>query len=264
MCVFARSVGASVDVIDVGVGEDLHGLDGVVHAKVASGSANMAERPAMTEAERDAALQVGRAAVQRALDDGVRLLALGEMGIGNTTAAALLTACVAGSQAAAVTGRGTGLDDQALAHKCRIVERCLARIGHTDGDAAPGDAGAAAELLRQVGGLEVAALVGAMLAAAERRLPVLVDGYIVTAAALVACAMDPRVRDCLLFAHRSAEPGHRLALEHLAARPLLVLDMCLGEGSAATLAIALVRAAAAMMCDMASFDSAGVDRGTDP
>ncbi len=249
VCVFARSVGASLEVVDVGVGSDISQLPSVVRAKVAPGTANMAKQAAMSDVQVDAALAVGRDAVQRALADGVRLLALGEMGIANTTAAAVLTALFTDSDANSVTGRGTGLNDAALVSKRQVVEAVLKRVTTKD----------PRERLREAGGFEIAALCGAMQAAAAHRLAVLVDGYIVTSAALVACAMEPAVRDVLLFAHRSAEPGHAQALAHLQARPLLDLGMRLGEGSAATLAIPLVRAAAAMMCEMASFSAAGVD-----
>lgn len=249
VCVFARSVGASIEVVDVGVAADISRLATVVHAKVAPGTANMRHQAAMSDAQLDAALAVGREAVQRAVNDGVQLLALGEMGIANTTAAAVLTALFTGATADQVTGRGTGLDDAAFAVKQTVVGDVLQRVEARD----------ARTCLREAGGLEIAALTGAMLAAVDYHLPVLVDGYIVTSAALAACALKPATREALLFAHRSAEPGHVRALAHLQATPLLDLDMRLGEGSAATLAITLVQAAAAMMREMASFESAGVD-----
>ena len=249
VAVLARAADVALEVVDVGVATDLADLEGIVHDKVAPGSANLARGPAMTATELDAALEVGRRAVRRAAADGVRVLLLGEMGIGNTTAAAVLTALCCDADGGRVGGRGTGLDDAGLARKRALIERVRASLAATDD---------AREWLRRAGGLEIAALVGAMLEAPAHPLSLLVDGYIVTAAALVACRLETRARGPLLFAHRSAEPGHALALEALGAEPLLDLGLRLGEGSGAVLALPLLRAACSVLADMATFGEAGV------
>ncbi|ASJ75149.1 nicotinate-nucleotide--dimethylbenzimidazole phosphoribosyltransferase [Granulosicoccus antarcticus] len=250
VCVLGAAAGASLEVIDVGVNADLEQLTGVVHAKVRAGSRNLLEEAAMTHEELDSALQVGREAVVRAVEAGQKCLGLGEMGIGNTTSAAILTGLMCGASATEVTGRGTGLNNSQLSLKQRVVADAMQRHALLADDPL--------ECLRNAGGLEIAALVGAMLEAPAHRLPVLVDGFIVTSAALIACRLKPSVRDVLFFAHQSAETGHALALRQLAAQPLLQLDMRLGEGSATALALPLLRGAAAVLCDMASFADAGV------
>lgn len=250
VCVLGASAGASLEVIDVGVNADLEHLEGIVHAKVRAGSRNLLEQAAMTHEELDRALQAGREAVVRAVEAGQRCLGLGEMGIGNTTSAAILTGLMCNASATDVTGRGTGLDNTGLSLKQQVVADSLQRHALLADDPL--------ECLRMVGGLEIAALVGAMLEAPAHRLPVLVDGFIVTSAALIACRLKPSVRDVLFFAHQSAETGHGLALEQLSAQPLLHLDMRLGEGSATALALPLLRGAAAILRDMASFADAGV------
>lgn len=250
VAVLARSVGAGLEVVDVGVAADLTHIDGIVHAKVAHGTANFRHGPAMDQTGLDAAVEVGREAVRRAVADGQRLVALGEMGIGNTTSAAILIGLLTGSEAADVTGPGTGLDPKGLAVKQEVVAAALQRLAPLADDPA--------SCLGHVGGLEVAALVGAVLESRSHRMPVLVDGFIVTAAALVACRMAPGVRRQLIFAHRSAEPGHRVALDALEAAPLLDLGMALGEGSGAALALPVLRAACDILADMATFKDAGV------
>ncbi|CAN5389606.1 nicotinate-nucleotide--dimethylbenzimidazole phosphoribosyltransferase [soil metagenome] len=250
VAVLARSVGAGLEVVDVGVAADLTHIDGIVHAKVAHGTANLRHGPAMDQAGLDAAVEVGREVVRRAVSDGQRLVALGEMGIGNTTSAAILIGLLTGSAAADVTGPGTGLDPERLAAKQEVVAAALQRLAPLADDPA--------SCLGHVGGFEIAALVGAVLESRSHRMPVLVDGFIVTAAALVACRMAPGVRRQLIFAHRSAEPGHRVALDALDAAPLLDLGMALGEGSGAALALPVLRAACDIVADMATFADAGV------
>lgn len=253
VCVLAKQGGACVEVIDVGVKADLSDLDGLVHAKVQAGTANLRVEAALSNESLDAALQVGREAMVRAKGDGMVCVGLGEMGIGNTTSAAVLTGALVSADAATVTGAGTGVAGEALAHKRLVVDEAMKRIQAFEGDTM--------EILRQAGGLEIAALVGAMLEAPAQKMIVIVDGYIVTAAALVACQLKPATRDYLFFAHRSAEPGHQLALDALRAEPLLDLGMRLGEGSATALALPLMRAACHIMSDMATFESAGVAGG---
>ncbi|MGK0228693.1 MAG: nicotinate-nucleotide--dimethylbenzimidazole phosphoribosyltransferase [Gammaproteobacteria bacterium] len=253
VCVLTASANASLEVVDVGVDGDLSQFSSIIQQKVAMGTRNLAHTAAMSHEELDSALQVGREAVVRAAKDGQRCIGLGEMGIGNTTSAAILTGLMCTPDAAAVTGRGTGLSDEKMPVKQRVVADAIARLLGMQDDPL--------ECLREAGGLEIAALVGAMLEAPAHKLPVIVDGFIVTAAALIACRIRPGVRDGLFFAHQSAETGHRVALEKLNAKPLLQLEMRLGEGSAAALAIPLLRGAAAVMSDMASFADAGVSTG---
>lgn len=253
VCVLSASANASLEVIDVGVNGDLSQFPSIVQQKVAMGTRNLAKSAAMSHEELDSALQVGREAVVRAAKEGMRCIALGEMGIGNTTSAAILTGLMCTPDAALVTGRGTGLSDEQMPVKQRVVAAAIARLCAMQDDPL--------ECLREAGGLEIAALVGSMLEAPANKMPVIVDGFIVTAAALIACRIRPAVREVLFFAHQSAEVGHRVALETLNAKPLLQLDMRLGEGSAAALAIPLLRGAAAVMSDMASFADAGVSTG---
>jgi len=222
----------------------------VVDAGVGAGTLNMRREPAMSRAETEAMLDLGAGHAARAADDGVTLLGAGEMGIGNTTAAAALAAALTGAAPESVVGRGTGVDDAGLARKTAVVRDALALHRPHRGD----PLGA----LAAVGGLEIAAMAGLMLGAAARRVPVVVDGFISGAAALVAVALAPRVRDYLCFSHLSAERGHRLVCEALDARPLLDLGLRLGEGTGAALAIHLLRAAVRLQNEMATFSSAGV------
>lgn len=265
--VIAAANDIDVEVIDVGVDADLSGVPGIRHERVRAGTRNIRREVAMTADELRAALSVGAAAARRAADDGIRVLGLGEMGIANTTAASALLCALSGAPASTTVGRGTGIDDQALAHKYVVVDDAVKL--HC-GDGRPG----AREVLRRLGGLELAAIAGAALAAAPLQLAVVVDGFISTAAALCAVAItaeeDPAAVDrlvgALFFAHRSNEQAHGFALAQCAARgcnaaPLLDLGLRLGEGTGAALAIPLLRAAAAVMRDMATFASAGVSAG---
>jgi nicotinate-nucleotide--dimethylbenzimidazole phosphoribosyltransferase len=241
VCLLARNAGAALEVIDVGVASPLRDLPTAIlvrHARVAEGTANLARGPAMRPEERDAALAVGRAAADRAAAAGVDLLLPGEMGIGNTTAAAALAARLLGLPAAALVGPGTGLDAAGLAHKVSVVQRALDRQGPHD------PLGALADL----GGLEIAALTGLLQGAHAHQIPVLLDGFIVSAAALVAQRLDPSLSVRLIPATRSAEPGHAAILDALGLPPpLLDWGLRLGEASAAALALPLVRAAAALL-----------------
>jgi nicotinate-nucleotide--dimethylbenzimidazole phosphoribosyltransferase len=264
--VLAALAGAGVVVVDVGVGGPIPGLGDLptpgmddvatpagarlVTARVASGTRDMTSEPAMTRAEAVAAIDVGRRVAGELIADGADLLAVGEMGIGNTTAASALVATMTGRPAAEVTGRGTGLDEAAIGRKVVVVQMALDRCRPDPAD----PLGA----LAAVGGLEIAALIGAILTAAESKVPVLLDGFITGAAALVAAAMAPAVTARLIASHRSTEPGHRVVLERLGLQPLLDLGLRLGEGSGAALALPLVRAATAILADMATFEGAGV------
>ncbi|HZP83895.1 MAG TPA: nicotinate-nucleotide--dimethylbenzimidazole phosphoribosyltransferase [Chthonomonadaceae bacterium] len=252
--VLARQAGAELEVVDVGV---IGAVDGrALNRKVRAGTRNFAREPALTVAEAERAIAVGLERAQHAADSGVNVLALGEMGIGNTASASALLALLTGADAGATVGRGTGLDDAQLARKQAVIARAIAR--HRPQAQTPFDA------LCAVGGLEIAALVGAMIGAAADLLPVVIDGFICTVAALAATRIAPPARDALLFAHRSAETGHRLALEALDAAPLLDLNMRLGEGSGAALALPLIEASARLLREMASFEQAGVSTKRNP
>ncbi len=254
--VFARCFGLSLDVIDVGVAASLPATLAVTHAKVALGSANLAREAAMSEAQLDQALASGRAAIERAHAAGARCVLLGEMGIANTTSTACLVAQLCNADGVEVVGAGTGVSGAQLAHKQAIVSAALARAAIEL--PLTSEPHYAREVLRQLGGLEIAALVGAMLRATELRIAVLLDGAIVCAAALLAVRMRAACADVLIFSHRSADLSHRRCLQALNAQPLLDLQLRLGEASGAALAYPLLRAACAMMCEMASFSSAGV------
>ncbi|RLA53793.1 MAG: nicotinate-nucleotide--dimethylbenzimidazole phosphoribosyltransferase, partial [Gammaproteobacteria bacterium] len=221
IAVLARRFQASFSVINVGTVEPGPELVGVVNVQLAPGTANFCSAPAMSGDQVRQALASGAEQLPSDCD----IFIGGEMGIGNTTAAAALTSALLDLPVEASVGRGTGVDDRGLALKCDAVQRALAlHSAHCD---------SALETLRRLGGLEIAALTGAYIAAAQRGVPVLVDGYICTAAALLACCLNARVRDWMLFAHCSAEPGHRYLLEALSAEPLLDLGLHLGEGSGA-------------------------------
>jgi len=248
--VLARRAGARVVVVDAGVAEELPPELPIVHRKVAPGTANMALGPAMTRAQMFQAIAVGLDVVDLESARGVDVICLGEMGIGNTTAASAVVATLTASAVADVTGRGTGIDDATWQHKVEIIERAL-RVNRPDRDDP-------LDVLASVGGLEIAALVGVILGGAARRRPVIVDGFITTAAALLAAAICPAVRSYLIAAHRSVERGHAAALEHLELEPLLMLDMRLGEGTGAALALSIVDASLALLDEMATFADAGI------
>ena len=247
--VFCRQLALDLAVVDCGVNHDFGRRPGLIDAKVAHGTANYLEAPAMSPAQRDAALARGRELAHALAANGCNVVGFGEMGIGNTASASLLTHCLTGADLATVTGRGTGLDDAGLARKGVLLGEALARGGrHADPRAA----------LAEYGGFEIAMMVGAMLGAAERRMVLLIDGFIVTAALLVAHAMAPAILPYCVFAHRSREPGHAVQLAHLGAEPLMDLDLRLGEGTGAALAYPLVQAAVNFLAEMASFEAAGV------
>jgi nicotinate-nucleotide--dimethylbenzimidazole phosphoribosyltransferase len=248
--VLARSVGARLQVVDVGVDAEFPSDLPIVHRKVRRGTASFADGPAMDRATAVAALAVGADVVRDEVERGVDLLALGEMGIGNTTAAAALAAALLDVAPERVVGRGTGLDEAGVRHKTEVVRRALL-VNHPD-RANPIGA------LAAVGGLEIAALAGAVLQAAAARVPVLLDGYIGGVAALVACRVAPSATSYLIAAHRSAEPGHQLVLAELGLTPLFDLGMRLGEASGATLALAIVDAALATHDDMTTLAAIGI------
>ena len=248
--VLAAQVGAQVVVVDVGVASTLDDAPGLLLHKVRAGTRDLAVEPAMTRDEAVQALEVGISVAQQLVGDGARCLLSGDMGIANTTASAALIAAFTGREPADVTGRGTGVDDATLAHKTDVVRRALAL--HAPDPTDP------VGVLAAVGGLEHAAIAGFVLGAAAARVPVLLDGVIAGAAALAAVALAPDAVDACIAGHRSAEPGHAVALAALGLRPLVDLELRLGEGTGAVLALPLVQGAAAVLRDMATFDSAGV------
>jgi nicotinate-nucleotide--dimethylbenzimidazole phosphoribosyltransferase len=251
---FARRVGASVHVVDVGVAAPLDPAPGLIDRRVAAGTADMTVGPALTRDQVETAVAAGVATADELAAAGNRCLVTGDMGIANTTAAAALICAFTGADPAVATGRGTGIDDETLAHKADVVARALAL--HRPDPADP------LGVLAAFGGLEHAALAGFVLGAAARGLPVLLDGVNAGAAALAAVALEPAALGYCLAGHRSAEPGHRLALEHLGLAPVLELEMRLGEGTGALLALPVLQAAAQALQDVATFDEAGVaDKG---
>ncbi|MGV3758453.1 MAG: nicotinate-nucleotide--dimethylbenzimidazole phosphoribosyltransferase, partial [Actinomycetota bacterium] len=252
--VLARQAGATVTVVDVGVASDLDALGlagaaGLLRRRVRPGTADLATGPALTADEVTAALDVGAAVAVELVASGARALVTGEMGIGNTTPAAAVIGALLGRPAAAVTGRGTGIDDEALARKVAVIDGALARL-------APGADPRA--VLAEVGGLELAALAGFVVGGASLRVPVVVDGVIAGAAALVAARLDPQVQPYLVAGHRSTEPGAAAVLEALTLEPVLDLGLRLGEGSGACLALPVLEAAARVLGEMATFDEAAV------
>jgi len=257
VCVLARQAGARLLVADIGV---LHSPGetgpkaGVLDRRVRAGTVDTTRGPAMTTEQAQRAVRIGIELASDLAADGIDLVAVGEMGIGNTTTASALTAALLDAAPDRVCGRGTGLDDDRLAHKIATVRRILDR--HPNHGRQPMD------VLARLGGLEIAALAGVILGCAARRIPVVLDGFITGAAALVAARLAPHSVDAMIAGHRSTEPGHALQLVDLGLDPLLDLQLRLGEGSGAVLAIPLIRAAIAVLSDMATFDSAGLsDRG---
>jgi nicotinate-nucleotide--dimethylbenzimidazole phosphoribosyltransferase len=248
--VLARQLGASLEVVDLGTVTPSLNLPGVRHLNVGPGTANFVQSPAMTEAQGQLALQAGRDSVQRATANGAQLFIGGEMGIGNTTAASALACALLDCPVDHLTGPGTGLNAEGVSHKTQVIGRALTLHGAQRGDAL--------QTLFNLGGFEIAALVGAYLACAQEGVAVLVDGFICSVAALVAVRLNPECRQWLLFGHRGAEPGHRHVLETLNAQPLLDLGLRLGEGSGAALAVPLLRLACDLHGQMATFAEAAV------
>jgi len=247
--VLARQAHAEVVVVDIGVAAELSHPQ-VLARKVAYGTANMLHGPAMTRQQTLQALEVGIAVCESLLVQGIDLIATGEMGIGNTTAASAVVSCLAGVPVRLVTGRGTGINDMQLAHKIDIIERAIMQ-NHPD-TSDPLD------VLATVGGLEIAGLVGVMLAATARRVPVVIDGFISGAAALVAFRMNPLMRDYCFAGHVSVERGHQIILQQMKLLPLLDLQLRLGEGTGAVLALHIIESALRTHSEMATFAEAGV------
>ena len=252
--VLARQVGAEVLVVDMGVKSPVPdgapGASAIRRERIGPGTANFAVGPAMTRGQMAAAVATGVRIASELAGKGVTLIGIGEMGIGNTTAASAICAALLGLPPGEVVGRGTGVDDEGLRRKAQVIERAL-EVNRPD-RSDPFD------VLAKVGGFEIAGLCGVVLGAAAARVPVVCDGFIASAAALVAARRGPKAAGFLIGGHRSAEPGHARILEALRLRPLLELELRLGEGTGAALAMSLVDAAVRVLAEMATFASAGV------
>ncbi len=248
--VLARHAGVEVQVVDIGVAHRFEVLPGLLDRKVRMGTGNLAREVAMSRESAEQAVLVGVELATDAIREGTGLIGTGEMGIGNTTASAAITAAMTRSNVNDVTGRGTGIDEQARRKKVDVIERALQL--HRPNVDDPVD------VLSKVGGLEIAGIAGLILGAAAGRVPVVLDGFIAGAAALIACGLQPRCRRYLIASHRSVEPGHQIVLAHLGLTPLLDLDLRLGEGTGACLGMGLVQAAVKILTEMATFGEAGV------
>lgn len=251
--VLARHVGADVRVVDVGVDYDFADTVGLIQKKVARGTKNFAKGPAMSREETIAALTVGIELAQQCRAEGVGLVGTGEMGIGNTTPSSAIIAVLSGKTVADVTHRGTGIGDEALLNKVRVIEQGL-ELNKPD----PSDP---LDVLAKVGGLEIAAIAGLVLGCAACSIPVVIDGFISTAGALIASELHPNVRDYIFAAHESVEIGHSFMLERIGVEPILDLKFRLGEGTGAALAMTLIEAGVKVLKEMATFEQAGVSQG---
>ncbi|MDX8388536.1 MAG: nicotinate-nucleotide--dimethylbenzimidazole phosphoribosyltransferase [Ghiorsea sp.] len=248
--ILANQAHASLAIVDVGVLLDTTMIQGVVQAKVRCGTANLLHEQAMSEQECTQAMQVGRDQASKAIENGANLLIAGDMGIGNTTASACLICLFTEEDAEHIVGRGTGIDKKTYRHKVSVVNQAVTRV--TASNTKP------ASFLHEVGGLEIAAMCGYYLEAAEQGVPVIIDGFITGAAALAAQHIEPNINQWMLASHLSQEPGHQATLKHLNIEPLVNFNLRLGEGSGATLIIPLLQSALALHREMATFESAGV------
>jgi len=250
--VIARQVGARIMVVDMGVATELEPNPRLLSRKIAPGTQNIARGQAMTREQAVTAVETGIEIVTAEVARGLDIVGTGDMGIGNTTASSAIGAVMMGKPVAEVTGRGTGITDEQLKHKIEVIERALA-VNKPDPKQP-------LEVLAKVGGFEVGGLVGVMLGAAAHRIPVVIDGFISGAAALIATALSPKLKDFLIAGHVSDETGHRLVLGHLGLKPLLDLGMRLGEGTGAALGIFLAETSARVLAEMATFTEAGVSQ----
>lgn len=252
MSCLAEYFGNSIRVIDVGINSDIE-FPGIINRKVRKCTGNIRREPAMTRAEALAAISTGIWQAEEAADEGVEAVGIGEMGIANTTTSAAVLAVLTGAEAASVTGRGSGLTDEAFALKQRVIAEAI-ELNHPD----PADP---IDVLSNVGGLDIAAMTGAYIGCARRRIPAVVDGFISIVAALTAVRLCPDVSDFLFLSHFSAEKGYKLAAEEIGDSPFLMLDMRLGEGSGCPLAFQIMGAACAAMNRMATFEEAAINDG---
>jgi nicotinate-nucleotide--dimethylbenzimidazole phosphoribosyltransferase len=248
--VLARYANAEVMVVDMGVAHEFETTPGLIDRKISHGTKNMAKGPAMDRQQALQALKTGIELVEQQVEQGLDIIGTGDMGIANTTPSSALLSVFTGHPAREVTGRGTGINDQTLTRKIESIEKAI-KINAPD----PEDP---IDVLAKVGGFEIGGIAGLIIGAAANRIPVVVDGFISSAGALVACKLEPKIGQYLIASHNSAEMGHRLLLEHLGLNPLLNLDLRLGEGTGAALAIQLVEASLRILTEMATFGEAGV------
>ncbi len=248
--VLAGHINARITIVDMGVAADMESHPSLLIKKIAHGTANMAVGPAMTSEQALEAITTGIEIVTAEIEKGLDIVGTGDMGIGNTTPSAAIAAALTGESAAKIAGRGTGVDDEGLKRKIEAIERALAINNPNPNDGL--------DVLAKVGGFEIGGLAGVMLGAAANRKPVMVDGFISTAAAMIAAAIAPKVKPYLIAAHRSQEYGHGLMLDWLGLIPLLDFDLRLGEGTGAALGISIAEAACKILAEMATFAEAGV------
>jgi nicotinate-nucleotide--dimethylbenzimidazole phosphoribosyltransferase len=252
--VLARLHKVALNIVDVGVDADFNNAPGLLHCKVSRGTKNMLHEAAMNDSQLAEALAVGQQMALRAVTSNQGIVAIGEMGIGNTTSASVITCALTGAEAEHATGVGTGVGPKEYMHKIQIVQRILRQ--HRAGFSSP------REMLRCVGGLEIAAMTGMILAASQAKRVIVLDGFISTAAAALAVTLEPNVRDYLIAGHCSTEGGHKILLDHLKLSPVLTLQMRLGEGSGAVLAIPILESAIHLYAEMATFTSANVSQAS--
>lgn len=251
--VMARQAGAKVVCVDVGVAADLSELNGLIHHKIASGTRNMLTEAAMTREQAIRSVETGIEVAWQQIEEGADLLATGEMGIGNTTASSAMLAAFSDTAVEEVAGRGTGIADDSLQRKISVIKQAL-QVHQPNGNDP-------LDVLQKVGGLEIGALTGLLLGSAAKRVPVVVDGFISTVAALCAVRLAPETRSYLIPSHLSEEPGHRIALQQLGLSPMLHMGMRLGEGTGAALLFPIIDTTQRIMGEMATFQQAGVSEG---
>ena len=248
--VLARHVAARVIVVDMGVASDIEPNPALLSRKIACGTQNMARGPAMSREQAIRSIEVGLEIIKKEVKKGLDIVGTGDMGIGNTTPSSAITAAITGEKVAKVTGRGTGIDDKQLAHKIDVIERAL-KVNKPNADDA-------IDVLAKVGGFEIGGICGVIIGAAAHRIPVVIDGFVSGAAALIAVGLSPKVKNYLIASHCSVEIGHKAILKHLGLKPILDLELRLGEGTGAALGIFLVEASAKVLTEMATFGEAGV------
>lgn len=254
--VLARHAGARVVVADLGVAEDLKAHPGLIIKKAGYGTKNMAKGAAMTRDEAIRSIEAGIEIFEDEYRKGIDIIGTGEMGIGNTSPSSAITAVFTGKNVNEITGKGTGIDDASFEKKVRVIEKAISINMPNANDAI--------DVLAKVGGFEIGGLAGVILAASSRRVPVIIDGFISGAAALIAFHIEPKTKDYMIASHSSVERGHRAALEHIGLEPLLDMKMRLGEGTGAALAMTIADASIKILSQMATFSSAGVSRRQEP
>ena len=250
--VLARHIGAKVVIVDMGVAVKLDPHPDLISKKIDFGTKNMAQGPAMSREQAIQSIEAGIEVAQSEVQKGMDILGTGDMGIANTTPSSTIVAAITGMPVAKVTGRGTGIDDETLSHKIQVIQRALKVNAPNPNDPI--------DVLAKVGGYEIGGIAGAILSAAAARIPVVIDGFISTAGALIAAEICPTVKDYMFSAHNSVEIGHKVMLEFLGLTPIVDLNLRLGEGTGAALGIGIIEAAVKILNEMASFEEAGVSQ----